>query len=262
MIPIDKNSNDPFYRYKMHEISVTHETSKTVMQNLEQISKELSRSPILILKFLSIHFGCNTITGKKYALNGNYSLDEIQDAIYDFIKHFVLCEECGNPETEFIYDISLKRSCNSCGAIFEQKAHKLNSSITKEKNINKDTKYESSNKSNLHSLIKEEKDNSKRIYEVYKQESIELDQIFSEYIKNKELKQLSLVLIEFNGGKILKCIEDMLEINKKENKIEDYMDSLIEMGISKEEMQEYAVKPRVGRKRCPIVKKIFDNFCD
>lgn len=263
MIPIDKNSNDPFYRYKMPEVISNHETSRTVIQNIDQIAKSLSRNPSHILKFLSINFGCTCVFGPKYALNGNYDSNKIQEGIYEFIKLFVLCEECGNPETKFIFEGSLKRSCNSCGAIFDQKNHKLNNLILKDKNVNEDTKYETSNKSNLGVLIKEEKDNSERIYEIYKQENIKLDQIFSEYIKSKEIKQLKLVLKEFKGDKILECIENMLENNKKESKMEEYLNSLINIGVSKDEIIEYASsKPKGNRKRSAIVKKIFDNFCE
>ncbi|ELA41539.1 uncharacterized protein VICG_01403 [Vittaforma corneae ATCC 50505] len=260
MIPIDKSSNDPFYRYKMPEVVVSHETSKTVIQNLEQISKSLSRNPAHILKFLSMSFGCTSALGQKYALNGSFDSNRIQNGIYDFIDCFVLCTKCRNPETKFLFGKALKRSCNSCGAIFEQESHKLNILIAKDKGVNEDTKYEMNNKSNLYALLKEEQDNSKRICEVYKQESMTLDQLFSEYVKAKELKQLRLVLNEFKVDKILACVENMLESFKKEDKIDEYVHSLANVGFSVDDIHESISKPRVGKKRSPIVKKIFDGI--
>lgn len=70
MIAVDRNINDPFYRYKMPEVVVAHETSRTVIQNLEQIAKAISRNPIHILKFLSMSFGCTCVSGPQHALKG------------------------------------------------------------------------------------------------------------------------------------------------------------------------------------------------
>lgn len=260
MIPIDKTSNDPFYRYKMPEVLAVRETSKTVIQNLEAVAKALCRSPDHILKFLSINFGCTCTFSPKYALNGGFDTSRIQDGIYDFINTFVLCKECRNPETKFIHDDVLKRSCNSCGAVVTQEPHKLNTMISKDKGVNEDKKYDMNNKSDIYTLIKEDRDNTARIYEIFKQDEMGLEEIFSEYIKNRELKQLLRIFRESKGQEVLGCIENMLENNKKENKIEEYVYSLLELGFTKDEIEEYISKPRVGKKRSPLVKKIFDGI--
>lgn len=262
MIPIDRNVKDSFYRYKMPEVLVIHEASKTVIQNLEQISKALSRNPNHIIKFLSMEFGCTCTTGQKYALNGSFDENRLQSGIYDFIDIFVLCKECGNPETRFLNDQILKRGCNSCGAEYVQESHKLNVLIAKDRSANEDTKYEASNKSNLQMLLKDDADNRERIYEIFQRETWSLEYIFTEYIKAKDFKQLSLVLKEFKVNKILENIENMLESKKKEDKAEGFLDALLEIGFRREEIVEYLSTPRVGKKRSPLLKKIFDIFCE
>lgn len=262
MIPIDKNSNDPFYRYTMPEILTAHETSKTALQNLDKVAKSLSRNPLHILKFLSMSFGCTSTSGPKYALNGNFSQERIQEGIYDFIGLFVLCNECDSPETQFLTGEPLKRSCNSCGAIFLQKSHKLNMAISKDRNVNKDTKYETTSKRGINALIKESEDNSGKIHEICQQEGLEEEDVFSEYVKPSELKQLRIVLKEFNGEKVLECIENMLEMHKKEGKMDEYLQVLVDLDVSKESLLEYAGKARTKKKRSGIVKKIFEEFVE
>lgn len=262
MLPVDKNKDDPFYRYKMPEAVVTHETSKTVIQNLDQIAKAISRNPIHILKFLSISFGCTCATGNKYMLNGNFDADRIQGGIYDFIETFVLCKKCRNPETRFTGGAVLKRTCNSCGEEFVQENHKLNTMIAKDRSINEDNKYEVSNKNNIHILLKEDIENSDRIYEVYKQEEVSLEQIFGEYVKAKDLKRLRRVLKEFEVSKILGCIEIMLENNKKVTKIESYLNELLEIGFTKEEIIRTIEEVKTGRKRDNYIKKVYEGFCE
>lgn len=262
MIPIDRASKDPFFRYKMPPVQTAQDSSKTTITNLEQVARSLHRNPAHILKFLSIFFGCSCIQGRKYALSGNFEMQRIQAAVFEYIDLFVLCKRCRNPETHFVYDTVLKRSCSSCGEVFVQDKHKLNVSIVrdKDKNSNADTNYGASNKAYLHNLFKEEQDHSQEICSMYKQESWDLEDIFSEYIRPKDLKQLSLVLREHDAGRILENIENMVESSKKENKIGSFIKSLVKLGFSIESIEEHFSKPREGRKRSPLVKKNVEFF--
>lgn len=261
MLPVDRSANDPFYRYQMPEAAVAQETSKTVIQNLDQVAKALNRNSTHILKFLSIHFGCTCSFSPRSALNGSFETKRVQDGIYDFIDLFVLCKECRNPETRFVHGDVLRRTCDSCGAVFDQDPHKLNILISRDKGAGEDKKYEKSNRSDIHVLIKEDRNNSDRIFEVFKQEECTLGQVFSEYVKSKELRQLTRVLKEFGTCEVLECIEEMLVTHKKEDRIEEYVKSLIEMGFSPSSICEYISKPR-AKKRSPLIKKRFDQIYD
>ena len=258
---IDRLSKDQFYRYKMPAVIINIETNKTVIANIEQIAKSLHRDPIHINKYLGI---CTSVySNNKYFLNGQYDNNKIQSTIYDYIDFFVLCKECGNPETKFFYDTSsFKRNCNSCGAQIEQDFHRLNTTIIKDinKGVNEDTKYE--NKSSISSLIKEETDQSEEILNIYRRENMNISQIFNELIKPKEIKQLSKIIKEEQIWNILENIENMLEINKKEDKIQLYLKALLKEGVSMGEIQSYFDVPRKNKKRSAILKKNAEYFFD
>lgn len=262
MIPVDRQSKDPFYRYKMPSVAVANDPSKTVLLNLDAISKAICRNPAHILKFLSINFGCTCVFTPKYALNGAFDIQKIQSGIYDFIDIFVLCKSCRNPETKFLFEDVLKRLCNSCGSVIPQEANKLNVMIMKDKDkfSNEDTKYDTSNKNSISSLLKLEGDQSQQIYECYKQEGLSIEQLFSEYLKPKDFKQLSLVFKEFSIEQILENVENMLEINKKEDKIELFLNSLVKQGFQVTEIENYFSKPRKDKKRSPLIKKNAEFF--
>lgn len=261
MIPIDKAVNDPFYRYKMPEITINYEGNKTVLSNIDQVSKSLSRNPSHILKFLAINFGCTSSLGnEKFALNGNFDIVRIQNGIYSFIEEFVLCQHCRNPETRFTTEDEiggLLRLCNSCGK-YSRTVHKLNSQILKDKNINEDTKYELNNKTNINALIKEDESEMK-IYETFKQEGFKLEDLS---FRSKDLKKIALVLKDYSIKDVLECIEDMLEKTKKEDKMEGYLNGLVKIGFDKEVIDEYISKPREGKKRGALIKKIYESFAD
>jgi translation initiation factor 5 len=96
-----KENLDPSYRYKMPSVSINKQKTKMVMINLKEISASLSRHPIFILDFLKKKFS----TGMKYDEKENrvefksLDIEQIQNAIFEFIEYFVLCPTCGNPET-------------------------------------------------------------------------------------------------------------------------------------------------------------------
>jgi len=266
MIPIDGSSKDPFYRYRMPPVQVMHDASKTFITNLDQVSKYLHRNPVHILKFLSFSLGCNCIKNDRFALNGNFNAERIQSAIYDFIDLFVLCNECNNPETKFVYGNILKRVCNSCGAEFVQENHKLNMLILKDKDkhINEDTKYEQGNKSKtISDLLKEDKDKSDEIYEFYVQEGLELDGLFSDYVKAKDFKQLSKVLKKYEIEEILPKVLAMVEAFKKEERIGSYLKALKSVGFASESIEDFFLNPKDGkRKLSPLLKKNVEFFLE
>lgn len=255
MIAVDRTSKDPFFRYKMPPVVVNNDPSKTVIVNLDQIAKAICRNPAHIIKFLSINFGCTCVFTPKYALNGSFDILKVQNGIYDFIDLFVLCKSCRNPETRFLFEEPLKRICNSCGSVIPQETTKLNGLIMKDKAVNEDKNYELSNKNSLSLLLKSEGDSSKEIFKCYEQESWGIDQIFNDYIKPKDMKQLSLVFKEFTLDQILENIENMLEMHKKEDKIDSFLKVLIKLGYSAENISEYFAKPRKDKKRSAFLKK-------
>jgi translation initiation factor 2 beta subunit (eIF-2beta)/eIF-5 len=114
-VDIDK-ANDPFCRYMMSSVIIKDglkDESKlgqrTILTNLEEIANDLNRSKEMIMAYLSSILGCKYVIDKddknnaKWILYGRYTQEKIQDSIYDFISHFILCKhkDCRKPETQF-----------------------------------------------------------------------------------------------------------------------------------------------------------------
>lgn len=124
-VNIDRNSLDAFYRYKMGLVAVKIEGRgngiKTVLVNIEEIARSLSRDPKHLTKYLSYEMGAlSSIDEKnhKYIVNGAHDKERVQEYVFDFIDNFVLCKECRNPETDLFCSDSRKtvhQQCKACG---------------------------------------------------------------------------------------------------------------------------------------------------
>lgn len=120
---IGGDPNDPAYRYKMPRLEAKVEGRgngiKTRIVNMEDIAKALHRDPAYITKFFGCELGAQTKENSKvstYIVNGQHDTKELDSKLDLFIQNWVLCKECGLPETDlavskgFIYEI-----CNACG---------------------------------------------------------------------------------------------------------------------------------------------------
>lgn len=124
------NISDPFYRYKMPAVVVTHEKKKTNCDNIQNVARALQRTPEEIMKFFSITLGCSHTVGKKFTLTGIFSSTKLQDVLEDYISLFVMCDTCSLPETKYTVGETLSKVCSSCGADTEVD-HKLVNFIKK-----------------------------------------------------------------------------------------------------------------------------------
>ncbi len=114
MINID-DSDDPFYRYKMPQIEITHNLKqrRTLIQNIVAVGKALGRDPKMIGKYLAKSLS----TQVKYKrsvleINGLKEQNELQDILQIFINKWVLCQKCQNPETDLDKN---EMNCKACG---------------------------------------------------------------------------------------------------------------------------------------------------
>lgn len=105
------------------------------MNNVE-IAKALERPPEYILKFLGCELGAQTNFDSKTGtsiVNGSHDANVLMTLMEAFIKKYVQCYSCGNPETV----ISIKREniflrCKACGHVSDvDMRHKLNNFILK-----------------------------------------------------------------------------------------------------------------------------------
>jgi len=103
---INRSIEDSFYRYKMPALVAKVEGKgngiKTVIVNMADVAKALSRPPGYTTKFFSCELGTlSSIDTKidRYIVNGEHTAERLQNLLDEFIKKYVLCVNCGNPET-------------------------------------------------------------------------------------------------------------------------------------------------------------------
>ncbi|KAF6261490.1 eukaryotic translation initiation factor 5 [Scenedesmus sp. NREL 46B-D3] len=146
-----ENAGDAFYRYKMPKLIAKIEGRgngiKTNVVNNVDIAKALERPPEYILKFYGCELGAQTNYDKNTGtsiVNGAHDQKKLSELLEAFIKKYVQCYSCGNPETmmkikkEFIY---LK--CKACGYVSDvDMRHKVNTFILKNPPENKLSKEE------------------------------------------------------------------------------------------------------------------------
>ncbi|KAJ3272103.1 hypothetical protein HDV01_005968 [Terramyces sp. JEL0728] len=150
VINIRRDVSDKFYRYKMPKLISKIEGKgngiKTVIVNMSEIAKALSRPPAYPTKYFGFELGTQVKLDEKndrYIINGAHNADSLQDILDGFIDKFVLCASCKNPETEFTFTKDdILKDCKACGAHLPvDMRHKLTSYIMKNKPAEKKDKY-------------------------------------------------------------------------------------------------------------------------
>ncbi len=115
---IGGSEDDPFYRYKMPRITITHQRKSggtTVVNNTTIVCSSLDRDAKHIAKYLSKELGRPVgLKNGCWTMHGVVNTRVIQDSILKYISAYVLCGVCGNPET--VMGIGSKQlTCKSCG---------------------------------------------------------------------------------------------------------------------------------------------------
>lgn len=115
---------DPAYRYKMPTVVGKIEGRgngiKTVISNISDLGLSLHRSPPEVNKFFGCELGAQTSYSEetdRAVVNGAHTDTVLQSMIHRYIEYFVLCPQCGLPETEYkIKSDLIWHRCKACGA--------------------------------------------------------------------------------------------------------------------------------------------------
>uniref|UniRef100_A0A8C9Y9B9 Eukaryotic translation initiation factor 5 n=1 Tax=Sander lucioperca TaxID=283035 RepID=A0A8C9Y9B9_SANLU len=124
-VNVNRSVSDQFYRYKMPRLIAKVEGKgngiKTVIVNMVDVAKALNRPPTYPTKFFGCELGAQTQFDSKndrYIVNGSHEANKLQDMLDGFIRKFVLCPECDNPETDLHVNPkkqTIGNSCKACG---------------------------------------------------------------------------------------------------------------------------------------------------
>lgn len=93
---------------------------KTVVPNMSDVARALSRPPTYPTKFFGSELGAQTSVDEKndrYIVNGAHDATRLRELLDAFIDKFVLCGSCKNPETDLIITKNemIVRDCKACG---------------------------------------------------------------------------------------------------------------------------------------------------
>jgi len=118
--PVD----DPSYRYKMPvvygKIEGRGNGIKTVIPNISEVSLSLHRNPGEVNKFFGCELGAQTTYNEKddrAVINGSHTDAALQAMIHKYVEGFVLCPNCGLPETNYkIKNGCIYHKCAACGS--------------------------------------------------------------------------------------------------------------------------------------------------
>jgi len=105
-------------RFEIPKASVQKEGSRTIIKNFGTIAKTINRSEEHLYKYLVRALGtAGVVESGRLILQGKFTENEVQREIEDYVKMFVLCKECGSPDTEFVREERiLFIKCLACGA--------------------------------------------------------------------------------------------------------------------------------------------------
>lgn len=120
------NSDDAFYRYKMPKMITKIEGRgngiKTNIVNMVDIAKALARPASYTTKYFGCELGAQSKFDEKTGVslvNGAHDPSKLAGLLENFIKKYVQCYGCGNPETEIIISKTqmLTLKCAACGYV-------------------------------------------------------------------------------------------------------------------------------------------------
>ncbi|KAF8896436.1 domain found in IF2B/IF5-domain-containing protein [Infundibulicybe gibba] len=127
VVNIRRDVDDKFYRYRMPVLNTKIEGKgngiKTVVPNMSDVARALSRPPTYTTKFFGCELGAQTSFDEKndrYIVNGAHNAERLRELLDAFIDKFVLCKSCKNPETELVIlkvgrSEDIIRDCKACG---------------------------------------------------------------------------------------------------------------------------------------------------
>ena len=132
--------NDPFYRYKRRKLQFQVITNFILVTNISDVAKDLKRETVEIVDWLTSKI--KRSRSVRYVEQGNIMVLKIANKsgectidfeaiLEEYIKLFVLCCTCKNPET--IYYITemgkMRVRCKACGDVRKLKDHTFKSVI-------------------------------------------------------------------------------------------------------------------------------------
>lgn len=105
-------------RFELPELDILQEGKITVFRNFIDVTDKLRRDPQHLLQFLLKELGTpGNIEGRRAVFKAKISSVSINEKIETYTETYVICSECGLPDTKIVKDDrTLILECEACGA--------------------------------------------------------------------------------------------------------------------------------------------------
>ena len=106
-------------RFSLPEPEVRQEGHATVFENFQSVCSYLDRDEDHLLKFLQDELGTSAHIDEsgRGRFTGDFSQRRIRDAIETYSNRYVICSECGLPDTRIEREQGAELlQCTACGA--------------------------------------------------------------------------------------------------------------------------------------------------
>ena len=104
-------------RFELPQVDVFFEGNKTILKNFGQVVKTLDREEAHLQKFLTKELGAySLLSGDRLVFNKKLFGKKIGDAVKKYAAEYVICPQCGKPDTKFTSLEGVKiLKCEACG---------------------------------------------------------------------------------------------------------------------------------------------------
>ncbi|MBI2043541.1 translation initiation factor IF-2 subunit beta [Candidatus Pacearchaeota archaeon] len=105
-------------RFEIPKVEGHFEGKKTIVSNFFHIAEHIRRNPEHFQKFILRELAASgQRESDRLVLNNKIPSEKINQKIEQYMKEFVICRECGKPDTELIREDRLTFiKCSACGA--------------------------------------------------------------------------------------------------------------------------------------------------
>jgi translation initiation factor 2 subunit 2 len=110
--------SDSGERFRMPKASIQPAGAKTIITNINEITGTLRRKPDHFVKFLLTELATSgDFDGSKLVVQGRFRADVVDKKIELYAKEYVLCPDCGKPDTKIIREDRYSfLKCEACGS--------------------------------------------------------------------------------------------------------------------------------------------------
>ncbi len=111
-------------RFEMPKVRGHVQGNRTVLSNFSEIAGTFRRDPAQLLKYLQRELATPAVVdGPRLIMGRKLTSSLINNKIEQYAKDFVLCTECGKPDTQLKKEnIVTIKICTACGARHPVKA--------------------------------------------------------------------------------------------------------------------------------------------